>query len=197
MSVRRILTLALAVLAATIGGVAAASALTGGAAQDDTSAAPPELAPRDGTTRVTPGAADPAGGPQWAVRTYQSKSGNDCVEVGRLSPAGRYGRLEADGRVTELPSAPSGVCGDTTTDPVVLAVDARPEREGVPARTVLYGYARPDVESVSAGAPGRAMQPLELSGDRTFVLVTEGVHSASEFPVDVRTRDGRLEPYRW
>ncbi|HEX8103883.1 MAG TPA: hypothetical protein VF533_14800 [Solirubrobacteraceae bacterium] len=197
MAALRFLGIAAAVLAATLAGVAAASALTGTASQSEPPPAAEQFVPRDGTTRVTPGAADPDGGPRWGVRTYTSREGQSCVEVGRVTPGGRYGRLEANGEVAELPSAPSGVCGDLDVDPVILAINTRAARGGLPARTVLYGQAAPDVEAMTAGAPGRAAAPVALTGERTFVVVAEGIHEASEFPVDVRTRDGEVTRYRW
>lgn len=192
----RLLVWAAAILGATLAGVTAASALTDGGGPDDRRPAVEQLQPRQGTTRVAPGQADPAGGPRWAVRAYDSEEGLSCVELGRLSAEGRYGRLEPDGKVTELPEGPHGVCGDMAVDPFVFAVTTRPAHRNLPARTVLYGLAGPEVETVSAGAPGRRLAPLQLSGERTFVVVADGLHPVSEFPVDVRLRDGRVKSYR-
>lgn len=195
---RRFVLTAAAVLAATLAGVGGASALTGGHDHGPGEHEPgPRVDPREGSVRVHAASEDPSGGPRWAVRAYESVEGQSCVEAGRVTPAGRYGRLDPGGAVAELPTGPHGTCGDFSVDPVILVVDTRPARGDVAARTVLFGRAGPAVQSVSAGAPGSSMAPLPLSAQRTFLIVAEGIHPPSSFPVDVRMDDGSVRTIRW
>lgn len=129
---------------------------------------------------VDSAAADPGGGLPWAMRVFVDERGRECMQLGRLRD-GALGTVEA-GRFRRFDGPPNGVCGDLRADPVVSAVERRPQ----PApRTVVYGLARTrepvrirvggDVRRVSPGALGAYVSVFaglqDLSGATVSVVV--------------------------
>jgi hypothetical protein len=157
---------------------------------------PPFEVPIAGTTRETLRARDPAGGPEWVLRSWQ----------GRPSPQARFGSgyapkhfyctqvgVREDGRLVEprvgLPpltlvqGAERGLLGGCNDPGSMMRFP--PDAEAVsfladpyaysprPLRTVIAGELRPDARDpllLGAGAP----RPLKLDANRGFLAVLPG-----------------------
>lgn len=193
MRVARSLKLGAAFATASVLGVSAASAFIGGASPS----APPSTRPVAGSDRVGDPVADPADGSSWAVRTYDSVSGANCVELGHVS-GGRFGRIDRTGAFAAVPVDEGGTCGDLGVEPVILAINRYPLAGERTARTVLFGVASADVADVEV-ARGRGASPAHpaLDGARGFVLPLEDVVAPTALPVTITLRDGRRLVYDW
>jgi hypothetical protein len=174
-------------------GVSAASALV----PTPDALAPQSAVPVAGSERLGPTAADPLGGNDWALRTYTSTSGGNCVEVGRVSD-GRFGQIDAAGAYREQPLDASGTCGDLAAEPVIVAINAYPPRADRGAQTVVFGLASPAVAGVLVQRPGEAIAARPAIGATGgFLLPLAGTIAASELPVTVTLDDGGRRVYGW
>lgn len=177
---------------ATVLGAAAASALVGPPAPP----APANPAPVPGTGRVDRSEPDPDGGPDWAVRLYESETGAACVELGRTS-GGRFGRLDDDGRLEPLPLRAAGACANLAVDPLVLAVNRVAARAAQPARTIVFGRAGAGVVAVRVRRAGAVPARPALGAGGGFLLPLAGLLEPSRLPVSVTLSDGRVVTYDW
>jgi hypothetical protein len=183
-----------AALGAAVLGVSAASAVVGGS-QEPT---PPSQVPVAGSERIGPIVPDPAGGRDWAVRTYTSTSGASCVEVGRVSGGGRFGQEDASGTFHALALDESAVCGDLAAEPVIVAVNSYAARAQHEARTVLFGRATPAVAGVLVQRRDAAVEARPRIGSTGgFVLPLAGRIATSALPVTITLENGRRTVYDW
>ena len=192
---RRAVVLFVLMVAATGAGIAAASTLVSG--EPSFEPAPEHLLP--GPAELTVGARAPgaAAGPEWAVRTYVSRTGLLCAERGRLV-GDVFGDLDEDGELEPRPAGPTGVCGDTDRDPVVAGVERIAAQGDVPASTIVFGASsgRPRAATILpvGGAP-----PVDLPiGARgSFIAVFEGLRDPPTLPLEVTLADGRTLRFAW
>jgi hypothetical protein len=153
--------------------------------------------PRDGVSRVAPvRAADPAGGPPWAVRVGGAEGGLVCAAPGQVR-GGAFGIVGRDDRFRELPAQVGGGCvsAPSAGRPIVaaraVAGDARGSA-GLPTTgtTVVYGLAGPAARSVVVRPAIGPARPLELSHDGAFVVALRGLPDQTQPVVDLEWRDG-------
>ena len=191
---RRALIAIVLVLAATGAGIAAASTFVG--APPAFESAPPHLLP--GPAELMVGARLPAspGGPEWAVRTYISRTGLLCVERGRLQ-AEVFGDLGAGGRFQPRPPGPTGICGDPQDDLVVAGVEQAPARGEEPARTFVVGASLRRPTSVTVAAEGAPPTELVPGHRGSFIGAFEGLREARELPLEVTLADGTVVTFDW
>lgn len=193
MRVSRALKTGAAKVATAALGVSAASALV---SPRPAAVTTPSLVARPGSVSAGHAVPDPAGGIRWAVRRYVSTSGASCVEAGRVSH-GRFGQIRPDGAFSELPVQEGGTCGDLVDEPVLLAINHYPAAGQRPARTVLFGQARPDVASLHVAVRGDAQQPLALGGAREFILPLAGALAPTDLQVRVTLNGGQQLTFDW
>jgi hypothetical protein len=185
--------LAFAALGAAALGVSGASAVVGGA----TPPAPESPVPVAASAQIGQTAADPGGGIDWALRIYTSTSGGSCAEVGRVT-GGRFGQTDAAGVYRALPLEAVAACGDLTTEPVIVAVNAYPARGDRDARTVLFGRVSASVADVLVHRSDGSVQARPAIGAAGgFLLPLAGTIEPSELPVTVTLDDGRSRIYDW
>lgn len=152
-----------ALVAATVIGVAGASAVMG-ATQPVEPSGPADLVP-DGTgstiatTAADPDAAAARGGatvPRWAVRVYRSESGLTCPDVNR-TVGGDWGRVDGDGSFHPLALDASGECVALSAEhPYELVVRHLPANDERGARAVAFGVAASGVTSITLTTDGTA-----------------------------------------
>ena len=193
MRVTRALKTAAAMVATAGLGVSAASALVGPTPVTVTQHTPVALPGSDRAGQAVP---DPTGGIPWAVRRYVSTSGANCVEAGRISD-GRFGQIRPDGAFGELPLAQGGTCGDLVAEPVLLAINHYPAAGQRPARTVLFGLARPDVSALEVTGPDGARRPLVAGIGGEFVLPLAGTIAPTDLPLRVTLLSGQQLTFDW
>jgi hypothetical protein len=151
-------------------------------------------------------APDPAGGPPWTMRTYETSRGLGCAQVGRLvggriGVLGQDGAFHDDGRFHPLPPQASQAEGEC------VMLDARGHAflgvgdYGVPAsglphqchlldsrtarrscadsdpRDIFYGLLGPDARSITYAAGGR-MHTVPTVGDDGAYLIVERTPAA-------------------
>lgn len=181
-------------LAATGAGIAAASAVVNREAPFEQ--APDRLLPGPAELLTGASAADPAGGPDWAVRTYVSRTGLLCAERGRLA-GDVFGDLDEQGRLEPRPAGPTGSCGDAAEDPVLAAVDRIAAREGRPAVTIVYGASlrRPRTAVVSPGDGPPESLPIGARG--TFIGRFDGLRDPETLPLEVTLAGGEVVRITW
>jgi hypothetical protein len=150
-------------------GVGSASALLPSRTGGDTLGGPEDLQPSDQPVTIAAQRPDPVGGPDWAVRIYQSQTGLTCPEAGR-SDGTDFGALHADGTTVDpLPVEAAGSCGDLGSAPVIFATN----HYASPPRTVVFGVASADVASVAVTGPdGDTALPLDRGA---FLFAHDGV----------------------
>jgi hypothetical protein len=131
-----------------------------------------DLEPGDGAPRVYRIAEDPSGRePGWGVRVYESGTGLGCVSAGRVDDAGRFGRVDADGRLVELPSAPDGACADLAKHPLALSIRRYASRAGQPARGVVYGVVAREGTAVELDCGEGRQSRLDTGRGGAFLAV--------------------------
>jgi hypothetical protein len=148
-------------------------------------------------------APDPAGGPPWTMRVYDTSRGLGCVQVGRLV-GGRIGVLgidgafHDDGRFHPLPTQASQAEGEcalldarghaflgvaTFDEPAsglprechLLGSRAASERCGrSDPRDVFYGLLGPDARSITYTAEGRTRTIPTIGSDGAYLIVERG-----------------------
>jgi hypothetical protein len=167
------------------------------------------------TVAQTQHAADPAGGPEWSLRSWQghvdprAKFGDvkhsslfDCWQAGIIQ-AGRL--LQPDPGGTPIPlnvsTASPGEQGThctgaeaPTAENLTPTIASYPEDAGeyapVPVRTVVAGVIEPPATHamlVGAGAP----RPITTDANHAYLLVLPGSYWASPLKVSARLPDGR------
>jgi hypothetical protein len=175
-------------------GIAAASAVVEGAESFEREAE--HLLPGPAEMAIGATAPDPSKGPDWAVRTYISRTGLLCAERGRLQ-AGVFGDVGADGRLEPRPAGPTGTCGEPEEDPVVAAVDRIAAHDGRPASTVVFGASLRPLESAIVRPADAPELALPIGPRSTFIAVFPGLREPSTLPLIVRLRDGGIEELTW
>ena len=163
---RRLAVAAVAGLLA-LGGAATAAELIATGRPISRNDSPARFAP-GGSSRLVLRVTDPAGGLPWALRLYTSKAGLDCAIAGRLR-GDRLGWMEA-GAFRPRPPADAGGCQDLDRRPLLLVLDRAPEQ---PARTLVYGRARPGVRRIAISVGGRRYDRSTGAGG-SFLLVFAG-----------------------
>jgi hypothetical protein len=191
---RRTLLAVVLVLAATGAGIAAASAFVSAPPAFET--APPHLLP--GPAELVVGARVPpsAGGPEWAVRTYMSRTGLLCAERGRLS-GGVFGDLGEDGEFQPRPAGPTGLCGDPQENAVIAGIEQAPARGEEPARTFVIGASLRRPTSVTVAADGAPPTELEAGQRGAFIGAFPGLRDARDLPLEVTLADGTVVSFDW
>lgn len=143
--------LALAAVAAGAVGVAVGQQ----AVAPPPSAVSDQLAIREETAKVNAAdAADPRGGPPWAMLEYRTADGRRCGKPGRRV-GGQVGILRRDGSLGGTDPSEGGVCVDVSAipreAPLVWHVSALLEDPQTGRRdpvSFVWGLARPEVEAV-------------------------------------------------
>lgn len=160
---------------------------------DDTVTVLPEVG---GATVAGSRAADPAGGPPWAVRVGSADGGLVCAGVGQVR-AGRFGIVGVDARFRELPDVVGAGCvsAPTPRQPIVAARAVAGDRRdayGAPesGTTVLYGLGGSRLRTAVVRMPdGRVLRPRVGSGG-VFVMALRGLPEQTQPVVDLAWRDG-------
>lgn len=167
-------------------GVAAASAHTPSSPQR----IPPELEAIavPGTDRIGANSPDPESGPPWAVRSYTGVSSRSCLAAARLQDE-QFGPL-INGRVHPLPVDESGSCADLSIDRVQFIVSRFAKTADTADRTVIFGRAEPDINSVVVSEPGgiHVLKPQDEDG--TFLIVVSGLAPAGAVRLSYRSGSG-------
>jgi hypothetical protein len=179
-----------AVVFCVCAGVASASVLVPLPGADSISG-PDALQPDGGSVATGATAADPAGGPDWAVRVYRSKTGQTCPEAGRVYD-GDFGVVDDAGRFTALPVAPSGSCNDLEHNVAAFAVNRYAETRTQGLRSVLFGVVSSNVRSVTLRIAG-SVQSLELVGGS--FLVVRADDELDDSRLDFTSTDGKTTSY--
>lgn len=190
---RRALTMVGAMVATAAVGGSAASALVGRTPAAVTRHDPVAVPGSGRAGQVVP---DPAGAVPWTVRRYVSTSGGSCIEAGRISD-GRFGQIHPDGAFSELALEQGGTCGDIVQEPVLLAINHYPAAGQRPARTVLFGLARPDVASLEVSGPDGGWRPLVAGTGGEVLLPLAGTIAPTDLPVRVTLRTGQQLTFDW
>ena len=191
---RRAVLAVVLMLAATGAGIAAASAVVKRDAPFEQE--PDRLLPGPAELMTGARAADPAGGPDWATRTYVSRTGLLCAERGRLS-GDVFGDLDAEGRLEPRPGGPTGSCGDPGVDPVLAAVDRIAAREGRPAVTVVYGASLRRPREVVVTPEGGPPVSLPVGPRGAFIARFDGLRDPETLPLEVTLADGKVVRITW
>lgn len=187
---RRRLSVAAAILVAAAAGMASASALRAGADEPPPEPAEP-LAVDGGTIGDT--VPDPDGGPPWAVRVSVTPSGRRCAMTGRFDGEA-FGPLDGAGEVVDTGPSFSGSCGVPGAEPVQLAVARYPGATSGTARSVLFGVAEADAESIAVTYDGTS-ETIEPDDDGTFLVVRQGISAAGGWEVTVTLADTTTRSY--
>lgn len=166
----RPLALSLALLLASAGGVATASTLTSERPAPDPP--DPQAAAVAGSDRIATSAADPEGGPDWALRAYDGRTGASCLLSGRFD--GKAFGPVIDGRVRDTPADGAGSCSPPAADPVQLLVARFAATASTGARTVIYGRVREGAHDPRITVSGQTT-PLSVEPDGTFLRVDAGL----------------------
>ncbi len=140
---------------------------------------PSAVAPAAGQGIVTnSAAADPGGGPPWAVRAFTNAAGLDCVAVGRLMN-GRLGTYDQSRTFRALPTRVSGVCEPLATSGLLVAAQRHAQ---APSRTIIFGMSRDrrpvritmagETRTITPGGLGTFVDVRTGLGDRRGIVVS-------------------------
>lgn len=175
-----------ALVGAALAGVAAASALTSSSAVSQTPVPRDELPAQ--TDELGAQAADPRGGPPWAVRILDGDAGSRCIAAVRTQD-GVAGRVDEAGELVPTPALRAGSCADPRSAPLQLAV-ARVAGAGASGpRSVLLAVAGPNVTGVLVIGPD-GPRAVKLGASRSFLVVHEGLAPPDSWTVTVTLSDG-------
>jgi hypothetical protein len=182
------------VIAASLGGIAAANVVSG-APPDELTA--PDPTPVAGTESIENGAPDPAGGARWAVRVYKIVNGQTCADFGR-ELNGELGMIDGAGAFhVRRPEDAGGNCGDPdAATGLLLAATYYPDDPTTDVyeapRTIVHGVAGSRVTAIAVAWPD-ATKRLDLSPRRAFISVYPG--GVADVAVSVTYRDGSTTSY--
>lgn len=141
-------------------------------------------------------AADPGGGPRWAVRRTQSATGLTCSSVGQLV-GGAFGIVGLDGRFRVLPERIVDGCGAPVRGRATLlgvrVFDADLQAD---VRTVLSGVAGPGLRTVTVRASGRS-EDVAVGEGGIFMTALRGYPEDSAPTVELRFSDGSTQRRRF
>ncbi len=185
---------AAAMIATAALGVTAASAFVG--STPAVTRHSPDAAPGTDIVDQTARDPDPDRSLDWAVRTYTSTSGGDCVELGRRQ-GGRFGQVDADGAFEATPADAAGTCGSLLEEPVLLAINHYPASGQRVARTVLFGQARADVAELRVSAPDGSERRPVRGARGGFAIPLAGSLKPAQLPVQVTLRTGERMTFDW
>jgi hypothetical protein len=177
---------------------AAAAVLTAtGPLASSVLAAAPKPAP--GSVAIGATAADPGGGPPWAVRSWRprpsGRANARCLQVGRLAGA-RMVRRRGGQPQRPLRIGERSVCGtlgrleEAATLVVERLVDDPTAPEPVLTQTLVAGVAQSGVREVELKAAGVRHTPAIEPRTRTFLAVLDGRVRRSELVVRMRGAGG-------
>jgi hypothetical protein len=187
--------LAAAMLAlATGAGIATASALMPESERFET--APQHLLPGPAQVVVGARAPDPGGGPDWAVRTYVSRTGGLCAELGRLR-GGVFGDVGADGAFVPRAEGATGTCAGDPAEPLVAAIRHSPATQREAARTVLFGASARGLRELRVSPRGEPDLDLAVGARGSFVAAFAGTRPEQDLPLAARFRDGAAQRVDW
>ena len=185
------LPLAVAIILATVAGVASASAFRVGA---DDPPAPDPVEPQGAPPgQLGETVADPVGGPPWAVRITPTATGKRCLTVGRTDGVA-FGPVNAAGDIVDTGPSYSGSCAEPGDEPAQVAVARHPDIATGGARTVLFGFAEAEVTSIAVSRSG-TIEAIAPDPYHTFLLVREGVAGDDSWTVTVTLTDGTQHSY--
>lgn len=154
--------------------------------------------PRDGDSRIAPArAADPEGGPPWAVRIGGADGGLVCAAPGQVR-GDVFGIVGRDERFRALPAQVGGGCvtAPTPGHPIVAARAVAGDAVGpaaLPTRgtTVLYGVGGDRLRRVVVRpAIGEVLRPRPTA-DGVFVVALRGLPAAVQPVVDLEWQGGK------
>jgi hypothetical protein len=191
---RRPLLAAAMLVLATGAGIATASALIPETERFET--APEHLLPGPAPVVVGARAPDPAGGPDWAVRTYVSRRGGLCAELGRLR-GDVFGDVGADGAFAPRHEGATGTCAGDPSERLVAAIRHAPATDGEAARTVLFGASGRGLRELRVSPRGEPGLDLAVGARGSFVAVFAGIRPERELPLAASFRDGAAERVDW
>lgn len=147
----------------------------------DQRSAPSGEAPLDrGSAAIrVPDAADPRGGPPWAVKEFRTQDGRFCAKPGRRV-GGEVGSLARDGHVVGAGIDEGGVCNDVEAlaprEPIGWHVSSQiqdPRTGRTDPVSFTWGFARPEVERVTVETR-QGTRTVPVSAGHTFIAVTPG-----------------------
>jgi hypothetical protein len=191
---RRPLLAAAMLVLATGAGIATASALIPEAERFET--APEHLRPGPAEVLVGARTPDPAGGPDWAVRTYVSRRGGLCAELGRLQ-GGVFGDVGQDGAFAPRPEGATGTCAGDPAERLVVAIRHVQANEGQAARTVLFGASARGLRDLRLSPRGEPGRDLAVGARGSFVAAFAGTRPETDLPLAASFRDGGVQAVDW
>jgi hypothetical protein len=155
----------------------------------------PSQTPVPGSSRIAPmRAADPGGGPPWALRVARSRTGLVCSTVGQVVD-GEFGLVGLDGRFREFSERSVDGCGRTRRNTVSLAGErVLYARRAADVRTVVNGFAGPTLRAAEVEAGG-TKHPVPVSADGEFVHALRGYPEDVGVRLRLRFADGHVENY--
>lgn len=184
----RPLGLVLTLVSLSVGGAAAADVLT----EDPPPREGADTTPRPNTATLDAAAVDPAGGPRWRMRVYESQDGRRCSQVGQES-GDRIGHVRGDGGFRELQLHEGGSCVQLASQAASVIIttlsDVPVTAEVEPERTIVRGLARPDVAAIRIVGSSDE-RTLEPSGRGAFLAVYEGTLTFRELDVYASDANG-------
>lgn len=145
------------------------------------------------TTHVLPlVAADPAGGPPWALRVADSQTGLVCSTVGQVV-GGTFGLIGLDGRFRAFAPAVVDGCGARQENATsLLGARVFDARRAADVRTVVNGVGGEQLREVTVQAAGTTSRP-EVGPGGTYVLALRGYPEDIGIVVVLRFADGHVE----
>jgi hypothetical protein len=154
---------------------------------------PPEQTPVPASARLAPQrAADPGGGPPWALRIARSRTGFLCSTVGQVV-GGQFGLVGLDRRFRTLAAGIVDGCGQERHNAASL-VGARvfDAHHGRDVRTVVNGVAGPQLRRVIVEAGG-VRRDVPVSAGGVFVTALRGYPEDLGIRVALSFADGHVE----
>lgn len=168
---RRLIILAVAVVACIAAGASVATALRGDDV-DPMARLQREVEPDGSGASIPVTAADPSRSRyRLAVRVYRSQTGLTCPQAARTD-GDNFGQLDESGRFQKMDIAAAGACTDLTKQPLTAIVDRHPAIGDEPAYVVVYGVVSDEVQSLTITLGG-ATQPVEIANGAYIVPTTE------------------------
>jgi len=145
------------------------------------------------SVHLTPArAADPGGGPPWALRLARSQTGFICSTVGQ-ELGGRFGLIGLDGRFRSYADGVVDSCGQQLGNSVSL-IGARVFEARTPGavRTVINGVGGPHLRGVQIQS-GTTITSVPVARDGVFLAAFRGYPEDAGYRVTLRFADGHRE----